>query len=193
MEKKRIYDKINYQTNFTSPSTYAILLKATKEEKTVESEYARDVLFPKARSNAGMNWNPQNRDTHGEISLAQFSLIDYIDESHFCLSLLGEKFLELFDEKFIMKNDNQYNFISVMVETILSWIDKKNGRYINVGEILFRLLLDDKINCYITANEWSYVCEGSNIKTIDEYSRIVEELYEKIGSDVTNYNRVSVI
>ena len=71
-----------------------------------------------------------------------------------------------------------------MVETILSWIDKKNGRYINVGEILFRLLLDDKINCYITANEWSYVCEGSNIKTIDEYSRIVEELYENRKKNV---------
>ena len=123
-EKERVYDKINYQTNFTSTSTFAILLKAINEVGNVDSDYARKTLFPQARSNAGMRYNPDNRDTHGEITLAQYGLIDYIDEKTFKLSSLGRRFLELFNDDYTPKQNNDFNYVSVMVDSVFAWVDK---------------------------------------------------------------------
>ena len=175
-EKERVYDKINYQTNFTSTSTFAILLKAIKDCGTVDSDYARKTLFPQARSNAGMRYNPDNRDTHGEITLAQYGLIDYIDEKTFKLSSLGTRFLELFNDDFTPKTNNEFNYVSVMVDSVFSWVDRNYGRNINVGVLLFELLLDARLNGYITANEWSYVAEFSSIRKNEEFEKIISEI-----------------
>lgn len=175
-EKERVYDKINYQTNFTSTSTFAILLKAINEVGNVDSDYARKTLFPQARSNAGMRYNPDNRDTHGEITLAQYGLIDYIDEKTFKLSSLGRRFLELFNDDYTPKQNNDFNYVSVMVDSVFAWVDKNYGRNINVGVLLFELLLDARLNGFITANEWSYVAEFSSIRKNEEFEKIVSDI-----------------
>ena len=181
-EKERVYDKINYQTNFTSTSTFAILLRAIKDSGNVDSDYARKILFPQARSNAGMRYNPDNRDTHGEITLAQYGLIEYIDEKTFKLSSLGTRFLELFNDDFTPKANNDFNYVSVMVDSVFSWVDKNYGRNINVGVLLFELLLDIRLNGYITANEWSYVAEFSSIRKNEEFEKIVSEILAHRGN-----------
>lgn len=173
---ERVYDKINYQTNFTSTKTYAILLRSIKEKGIVDSDYARITLFPNARSNAGMSYDPTNRDTHGEISLQQYGLIDYVGDRKFTLSALGERFLELFDSNNNEKENNEFNYVSTMIDSLFSWKDEKKGRNINVGLLLCKLLLDDRLNCFITAEEWSYVAEISGIRNDNEYDNLVNNL-----------------
>lgn len=182
---ERVYDKINYQTNFTSTSTFAILLKAVKENEPVDSDYARATLFPQARSNAGMRYNPTIRDTHGEISLAQYGLIDYIDEKTFKLSALGNRFLELFNDDFTVKSGNEYNYISTMVDSLFSWYDKTYGRNINVGVLLFKLLLEDDLSNNITAEEWSYISEFSGVKTNADYQNLKEQIIQNRNNHAT--------
>jgi len=176
MPNERIYDKINYQTNFTAPKTFAILLKVIFDKGEVNSEEARATLFPQARSKAGMRYDPTNRDTHGEISLAQYSLIEYTSEDTFKLSALGKRYLELFDDDFNEKANNEYNYVSTMLDALFSWKDHKYGRNLNVGILLCKLLLEKKLDYYITAEEWSYVAESSGIRTESEYDTLIENI-----------------
>jgi len=178
MPQERVYDKINYQTNFTSTSTFAILLKAIADAGEVDSEYARATLFPMARSNAGMGHDPDKRDTHGELTLQQYGLIEYVGTRTFKLSPLGRKFLELFDEEFKPKEDNKCNYISTMLDALLAWKDTKNNRDINVGLLIVKLLLDEDLEYYITAEEWSFIAEFSDIKTDNDYERVKQQIIE---------------
>ena len=184
MPNERTYDKINYQTNFTAPSTYAILLKAVKDCNIVESEYARVTLFPQARASAGMRYDTSIRDTHGEISLSQFSLIEYVTETSFKLSSLGERFLELFDNDFKAKANNEYNFIATLLDALFAWKDRKYGRNLNVGILILKLLLDERLDCYITAEDWAYVSEFSCIKRIGDYENVVFNIINNRHNDI---------
>ena len=175
---ERVYDKINYQTNFTSTKTFAILLRAIKKAGTVSSDYARDILFPQAKSAAGMSWNPSLPDTHGKITLEQYGLIEYVSETDFQLSYLGERFLELFDENFNQIANSDYNYVSTMIDTLLKWKDVKNSRSINVGYLIIKILLDDTLGGYITENDFIYISEYSNIKRDSNYIEIRDSLLQ---------------
>lgn len=172
MATERDYDKINYQTNFTSTKTFAMLLKAIKEEGIVNRQYARDELFPKIR-----NYDSSKRDTHAEISLLQYSLIEKVNENEFKISSLGCRFLELFNDDLSIKENNEYNYVSTMIDAIFSWTDTKNNRSINVGVLLFNLLLDSELNYYITAEEFALI-SNSGIKTNKEIKEIKNKILE---------------
>lgn len=181
MPQERVYDKINYQTNFTAPSTFAILLNAIKAHGTVKSDEARATIFPQARA-AVMNYDASNRDTHGEITLKQYGLIDYVSEKEFKLSFLGERYLELFykndENKFVPKANNEYNYNSVMIDSLLSWRDDAGNKIVHPGFLLLKLLSDKAVEEYVTAYDWAFVCEHSTFKDDADYKKLVKDLLE---------------
>lgn len=176
---ERLQEGIKYQTNFTAPEKFALLLKTIKENSPVDTEFARTTLFPQVRSQIG-NYDASKRDTHGEISLKQYDLIEYVDDQSksFQLSPQGYRFLELFDDDLNVKPNNEYNYLSTIIDTILSWKNNEDGRDINVGVLLFRLLLDDDLKKYITEEEFSFVMNYSDIQNINEYDAIKQKIIE---------------
>lgn len=178
---ERDHDRINYQTNFTSPSTFAILLDVINENGIVESEIARKKLFPQARA-AVMGYNPENADTHGEISLKQYGLIEYVSDTEFQLSFLGKRFLQLFEKnatgKFEKKTDNESNYNSVMIDCLLAWENDSGIKKVHPGLLILKLLSDMRTEGYITDVEWSFVCSESSYKDVRDYEQTLSELLD---------------
>lgn len=188
MSQERVYDKINYQTNFTAPTTFAILLNAIDIRGTVNSDEARATIFPQARA-AIMNYNPSNRDTHGEITLKQYGLIEYVGDKEFKLSFLGKRYLELFyknnENKFVPKENNESNYNSVMIDSLLAWEDRTGAKLVSPGFLLIKLLSDKEIDNYITAYDWAYVCEHSSFKDDADYTKLVKDILQFRESGAT--------
>ena len=172
-EKLRNHDKINYETNVVDPRTFAILLNAVVENQPLTYERGRDVVFPNARADAGMDWNRKKVDTHASGTLEQYELVTPDRNRTIMVSNLGYRFLDCFDIKNDFKliaSDKIYK--SVLIEMILSWVEKENGRNIHPGRILFRLMLDDDLGGYTTNFEFAIWTRDENSKTDLDYDKI---------------------
>ena len=106
-ELQRVHDKINYETNVVDPKTFAVLLNAVKNNQPLTYERGRDVIFPQARSAAGMQWDPTKKDTHASGTLEQYGLVIPDENRTIKVSDLGYRFLACFDKdyKVIESND----------------------------------------------------------------------------------------
>lgn len=174
--KKREYDKINFETNITDPTTIWVLLNAVKDNEPLNKNEARDGIFARAKRNIGMTVK-KDRDTHGANVLKQYELIEY-DGDNIIVSELGEKFLSVYE----LNNSNidmvvsQDEFNNIAFEMINSWYITKNNRSIHPGELLFRLMLDKDLNYYITDNEWAYITSNKNVVNDCQYEYIKNEI-----------------
>jgi hypothetical protein len=174
-------DKINCPTNLTSPRLYALLLSAVDAKGTVKSQDARVNVFPKARAAAG-RYNADNPDTHGESTLAQYGLIEYVDDerTEFKVSHLGKRLLEVFtkgeDGKYNVKPDAVYSFNAIMTDCLCSWKDSSGHSMIFPGMLLVNLLSDKRLGEYLEEADWAYVCSKSNYRNDGDYEKLVSEL-----------------
>ena len=187
---KRINDKINYPTNFTSPKTFAVLLDAVKKAGQLTSEQARTRVFPQARS-AVSRYDPANNDTHGEGTLRTYGLVEDVpgtEPVEFRISALGSRFLECFkrdiDGKFTLKSDNEFSFNSILLDALLYWTDSSGAKLINPGWVMLKLLNDSRLGYYITDYEWAYFCECSDYRNTKDYEALVAALIDLRKSDI---------
>lgn len=153
-ELQRVHDKINYETNVVDPKTFAVLLKAVKDNQPLTYEKGRDQIFPQARANAGMQWDPTKVDTHASGTLEQYGLVIPDENRTIKVSDLGYKFLSCFDSNFDVVVDSD-TYKTVLLEMIFVWKEEEHGRSIHPGRILFKLLLDKDLNFYTTNNEFA--------------------------------------
>lgn len=175
-------DKINYPTNITNPSTFVVLLNAI--EGVVTSSESRKNIFPNARA-AVSRFNADNNDTHGEGTLKTYGLIEYVSEDRdatFKVSYLGKRLLEIFEKndegKFILKEDSEYTYNSILIDCLLHWNDITGKEKIYPGMLLLMLLSDNRIEEYITDYEWSYICEESDYRDTRDYEKIIADIIE---------------
>lgn len=190
---KRVNDKINYPTNFTSPKTFAVLLDAVKKVGSLTSEQARTKLFPQARS-AVSRYDSSNNDTHGEGTLRTYGFVENVpgtDPVEFRISALGNRFLECFDKdetgKFILKTGHEYTFNSILLDALLFWTDSSGKKTVNPGLVMLKLLSDKRLDYYITDFEWAYFCEHSDYRNTGDYEKLVEKLLELRQSDIRDH------
>lgn len=177
-ELQRIHDKINYETNVVDPRTFAILLNAVKMNQPLSYVTGRDFVFPKARANAGMQWDETKPDTHASNTLEQYSLVNSTEDRTISVSDLGYKFLECFDDNFDIKvSDNYYKM--TLLKMIFSWVDLEHGRNIHPGRMLFKLMLDPDLEFYSTSNEFAL--------WTGDVSSMSDKDYEKIKQLILSY------
>lgn len=177
-ELQRVHDKINYETNVVDPKTFAVLLEAVRKNQPLSYVEGRDTVFPNARAEAGMQWDPKKVDTHASNTLEQYNLVNATEDRTITVSDLGYKFLACFDESFNIKVNLNY-YKTVLLEMIFSWVVLEHDRNIHPGRILFKLMLDSDIGGYHTSNEFA-------LWTSDELS-MTDLDYDKIKQLVLEY------
>lgn len=177
-ELQRIHDKINYETNVVDPKTFAILLNAVRLNQPLSYVTGRDLVFPQARANAGMQWDKTKPDTHASNTLEQYSLVNSTEDRTISVSDLGYKFLGCFDSNYDLKvSDNYYKM--TLLQMIFSWVELEHGRNIHPGRMLFKLMLDPDLEFYSTSNEFA-------LWTSDIVS-MTDKDYEKIKQLILSY------
>lgn len=170
-ELQRIHDKINYETNVVDPKTFAILLKAVERNQPLSYEKGRDEIFPNARSDAGMQWDPTKPDTHASGTLEQYCLVNATEDRTITVSDLGYRFLSCFDDAYDIKVQENY-YKTVLLEMIFSWVVLEHGRNIHPGRMLFKLMLDSDLDGYHTSNEFALWTSDECAMTDSDYANI---------------------
>lgn len=175
---QRVHDKINYETNVVDPKTFAVLLNAVKVNQPLGYETGRDTVFPQARSEAGMQWDVNNPDTHASNTLEQYGLVIATEDRTISVSDLGYRFLHCFDANFnVIVNENYYK--TILLEMIFTWVELEYGRNIHPGRMLFKLMMDPELGYYSTNNEFA-------LWTSDELS-MTDSNYERIKNLILSY------
>lgn len=167
---QRIHDKINYETNVVDPKTYYILLEAVKRNQPLTYEKGRDEVFPNARSDAGMRWDAEKRDTHASNVLEQYQLVNADKDRKLIVSDLGYKFLSCFDTEGQVVVSDYYK--TVLLEMLISWVEFKNDRNIHPGRMLIKLMMDSELKYYQTHKEFAAWTSDDSIMTDSDYCKI---------------------
>lgn len=196
------HNKINCPTNSTSPRLFAVLLDAIAKKGTVTSVDAKEKIFPEARS-AVSRYDSKNNDTHSEAMLKQYGLIEYVnnEETIFRVSHLGKRLLEVCAKddtgcyivqsgKYVIREDAEYSYNSVMVDCLMSWEDSSGECTISPGMLLLKLLSDKRLEEYITESDWAYTCAESDYRNNGDYEQLIDELvrFRASGEEITLSN-----
>ena len=170
-ELQRVHDKINYETNVVDPKTFAVLLNAVKKNQPLTYKKGRDLVFPQARSAAGMQRDPTKKDTHASGTLEQYGLVIADENRTIKVSDLGYRFLDCFDEAYKIKVAAD-TYKTILLEMLFTWKETEHGRNIHPGRILFKLLLDKDLGNYTTNHEFA-VWTSSEVSLSDrDYDKI---------------------
>lgn len=177
-ELQRVHDKINYETNVVDPKTFAVLLQAVKNNQPLKYTDGRDSVFPKARSDSGMQWDATKPDTHASNTLEQYGLVNATEDRTISVSDLGYKFLKCFDSSYNICVNNDY-YKTVLLEMIFVWVELEHNRNIHPGRMLFKLMMDPDLGGFTTNKEFAlWTSDESSMTDLD---------YENIKKLIINY------
>lgn len=168
---QRVHDKINYETNVVDPKTFCLLLRAVKDNQPLSYENGRDVIFPKTRAAAGMQWDPSNPDTHASNTLEQYGLVNATEDRHITVSDLGYRFLDCFSGNFEVKVSLDY-YRTILLQMLIAWHISENGRNIHPGRMLLKLLTDSALGGYHTDREFALWTSNELITTDSDYEKL---------------------
>ena len=172
--QNRVYNKINYQTSFTDFKIFHLYCKTLQEKEEIHSKEINSVLG--AARKAINTWN-SDHDSHAKITLLQYGLIDRKAGGMYALSVLGSRFLDLFDKNGELSADKAV-MNEVLFDMLVAWHQKDENFDIHPGQLLLKLLLQPELHHYITDQDVACIFNNTNNTKDTQYSDFVKQILE---------------